>query len=145
MTGWFQSPYIAQPLCRKLQCGEGLWGQPVHTTFTSLPAQTQKQESALTEVQYQSLNNQRRGWKREAFLLGTDLGAGIYTKGTVHSLHFLVSMKSLTEIILGLCRSLCILETYAYNGLPLMTISEYSHPDTAYYMRTIQTCQLQCN
>lgn len=43
-----------------------------------------------------------------AFLLGTDLGAGIYTKGTVHSLHFLVSTESLRDIIVGLCNSYLI-------------------------------------
>lgn len=43
--------------------------------------------------------------EKGAFPLGTDLGAGIHTKGTVHSLHFLISMESLRDIILGLGNS----------------------------------------
>lgn len=78
--------------------------KPLHTTFTSLPAQMQNQDCVLTEQQYQSINDHIRGWESElsswAVIWGLD-----YTKGTVHRWHFLVNKDNLRDIVLGLHNS----------------------------------------
>jgi len=87
-----------------------LWSRPVGATSSyhlhHLPSPDTKTRlcSHRTAVPKHKLPDKRMG--KGAFLLGTDLEAGIYTKGTAHSLHFLVNKESVRDIILGLCNSL---------------------------------------
>lgn len=83
-----------------------LWSRSVGTTSSShlqqpaSPGNKKRLCSYRTVVPKHKSSEKRMG--KGACPLGTDLGTGIYTKGTVHSLHFLSSTESLRDIILGL-------------------------------------------
>lgn len=87
------SPVCAGNFSVELVCGKNLFIPPS-------PA-CQLRCKAKTEQQYQSINNQRRGWESELSSWVVIWGLED-TKRTAHCWHFLVNIKSLSAIVLGL-------------------------------------------